>query len=167
MIDDDVNLFIFQINDKTSKKMVLDILLPFSKDYKIQVSDNKLSDIFSDYIIAIVEYKSFLFLITSLGEAIYGDITHQLFKKLCVQEGKNCINYMNSNTVSFSCVDIRESGKSIRHISENTGVLEMHYGEDTQYEIYGKYPRQVLETYIGFPLSELNNVLYDVVILKN
>jgi hypothetical protein len=145
----------------------LDILLPFSTGCEIQLTNNQLSDIFSDDIIAIVEYKSFLFLITSLGEAIYGDKTHQFFKKWCVQEGKKCINYMNSNTVSFSCVDIRESGKSIRNISENTGVLEIHYGEDMQYEINGQYPRQVLETYIGFPLSELNNVLYDVVILKS
>ena len=166
MIDDDVNIFVFRIDGNTSAKAVLGILLPFSEDYQIHFTNKQVSERFSDNLIAIVEYKSFLFLLTSLGNAFYGDKTHQLFKKWCVQEAKNSINYVNSNTVSFSCVDIRESGKSTLHISENTGVLEIHYGNLTQYEINGKYPRKILETYIGFPLHELNECLFDVVILK-
>ncbi|MEA5460732.1 hypothetical protein VB796_16865 [Arcicella sp. LKC2W] len=171
MIEGDINILSIKIDANISLKDILNYFSQYTNEYIYKVTSESLWNLFYDdnqgIVLGILSHNDFIFLVAYIDKVIQGQMTHEFFKKYCIVNNVNAILYTNNNTVDCSYIDIWENGSSKRFIAENYGIIDYENGEETEYEVNGKHPSQILKTYLGFPLSELNNVLYDVVILKN
>ncbi len=168
MIEDDINLLLLPLDSAVTKAEALKLILPFSEKHQINRTTDEILVYFTqdgyDKVLGITEYKGFLCFAGYVLDTVFGFHSHELVHKWVLASEKNAILYSNSNTVGSSSVSIYEKGRSIRFISDDeTDEHLQDRGEPTRYEVNGVYPLKVLETYLGFPLQELDNQQFDVI----